>query len=170
MQPRPVATQRFHNMTEGVAVIENRPQPSSFSSAATTRALAAPDRSSRLIKCVFAKPFSATRIADRFKVFEQIRIAEDSILDHFRHPGAEFTFRQGGQGVRVHQHERRLVKGTDRGSCRRDDSPRSCPRIEGVHHRQQGGRNLHHSDSAQPCGRSEPGHIAHHPSTEGEHQ
>ena len=40
----------------------------------------------------------------------------------------------------------------------------------GIHHGQQGGWNLNHTDAPQPCGRGESRHVSDHPASESQHQ
>ena len=57
---------------------------------------------------------------------EQQRVPHAAVLDHFGKSGAQFPVRQGGERVGVRNHPAAADRTRRSGSCRRDDSRRSC--------------------------------------------
>ena len=74
--------------------------------------------------------------------FQQRGVADEAVFDDLRHTAAQLAFRQRGKAVRVYDHQRRLVKGSQLVLPLRKVHRRLAAH-GAVHLRQQGGGNLH---------------------------
>ena len=105
----------------------------------------------------------------RFQRREQLRVADDAVLDHLGQPAAKLGGRQRAQRLRVDDHQLRLLERADQILALRQIDARLAAHA-GVHHRQQAGGNLHEGHAAQIAGRGEAGHVAHHAAAQRDHR
>ena len=92
---------------------------------------------------------------------EELRVAQNAVLDHFRITGTHLAPGQGIQRCRVGEHQCGLVKRADKVLARaRVD--RRLATDAAVHLRQQGGGDLHETAAALQHGGSKAGKVTHH--------
>jgi hypothetical protein len=98
---------------------------------------------------------------------EELRLIDQPVLHHLGIAGAQLAWRQGGQHVRVGQHQLRLMEGADEVlAMARIDAGLAADRA--VDLGEQGGRDLHIRNAAQQDRRAESGKVADHAATEGD--
>ena len=175
VQPGAIATEGFHGMAEGVAVVEDRPQAALLFVCGHHTGLGGSGALQQSLEQVGphrlpgGQPTTRMGTDRRFEILKQLRVADHPVLDHLRHAGAEFPLRQRGEGGGVDQHQPRLVEGADQVLAARVVDA-GLATDGGVHHRQQGGGNLHHGDTPQPGGCGKTAHVTHHTAAEGHEQ
>jgi len=97
----------------------------------------------------------------RLQPVEEFRVHDGAILDDFSHAGAEFTRRQGIQGLRVNQHHAGLVESTQQVLAPAVIYP-GLATHRAVHLRQQGGWHLEKPHSAHVGSGSKAADITDH--------
>ena len=107
------------------------------------------------------------RIGVRFQPREQLRVADERVLDHLGEARAQFARRQRPERRGVRDHRLRLVEGTDEVlAARMVHAGLAADRR--VDLREQRGRHLHEADAALVAGGGEARHVADHPAAQGD--
>ena len=96
------------------------------------------------------------------------QVAQRGVLDDLGQAGAQFAWRQGGQGSGIGNHRPGRMEGTDQVLALRQIH-RGLAADRGIDHRQQAGRQLYAVDAAHPAGGGKPGQVADHAAAQGQH-